>query len=177
MTSQPPPQPQPPPNKNEHAANQLLVAAAEKEAALRRMTTRAALSAITHSTPTPTPTTTDGKQQQQYKQQRRDPIYIYSSLVAGIGSGAVSAVVCAPLDLVRTRLQVWGDVVVVAGSSSGSTTSGTSSSSNSSRQAVMGMFRDIVQRDGIKGCFRGLTATLLTVPFFWGVYCEYRYTA
>ena len=112
-----------------------------EEAKLRRMTTLAAGSALAHASSNIS---------------TRDPIYLYSSLVAGMGSGAVSAFVCAPLDLVRTRLQVWGDVV------------------NSSRQqAVITMFRDILQTDGIAGCFRGLTATLLTVPAFWGVYCEY----
>jgi hypothetical protein len=110
------------------------------EAKLRRMTTLAAGSAITHASS---------------HISSRNPVYLYSSLVAGMGSGAVSAVVCAPLDLVRTRLQVWGDVV-----------------HSNRQQAVITMFRDILRTDGIAGCFRGLTATLLTVPAFWGVYCE-----
>lgn len=159
------------PNKDDTATTQ--ADAAAREAALRRMTTRAAGSAITHSTTAAAASSISGPPQllqQHDQQQRRDPIYLYSSLVAGMGSGAVSAVVCAPLDLVRTRLQVWGDIVVVGG---GSKSGGGGISSSSSRLAVMSMFRDIVQRDGIKGCFRGLTATLLTVPFFWGVYCEY----
>ena len=40
----------------------------------------------------------------------RDPVYLWSSLFAGVGSGALSSVICAPLDLVRTRLQVWTDL-------------------------------------------------------------------
>ena len=31
-----------------------------------------------------------------------------SSLIAGVGSGSLASVVCAPLDLVRTRMQVAG---------------------------------------------------------------------
>lgn len=44
------------------------------------------------------------------QQTRSDPIYFYSSLVAGVGSGALASILCAPLDLVRVRMQVWGQV-------------------------------------------------------------------
>jgi Mitochondrial carrier protein len=94
---------------------------------------------------------------------RQDPVFLYSSLVAGILSGTASAVVCAPLDLVRTRLQVWGDVIGTLKKGEGP----------SSRWFLVYMFRDIVRNEGVAGCFRGLTATLLTVPAFWGVYCEF----
>jgi hypothetical protein len=52
---------------------------------------------------------------------------------------------------VRTRMQVWG--VVVGGKS----------------QSVVHVIKDIVRTDGFKGLFRGLSATLVTVPLFWGV--------
>jgi Mitochondrial carrier protein len=94
---------------------------------------------------------------------KRDPVFLYSSLVAGLVSGTASSIVCAPLDLVRTRLQVWGDVIGTAKKGEGP----------SSRWFVFHMFRDIFRNEGIAGCFRGLTATLLTVPTFWGVYCEF----
>ena len=81
----------------------------------------------------------------------RDPIYIYSSLVAGVGSGALSSVMCAPLDLVRTRLQVWSDL-------------------NMPAATVRQAFTDIFQKEGWRGYFRGLGASLVTVPAFWGVY-------
>ena len=87
----------------------------------------------------------------------RDPIYLWSSLAAGVGSGALASVLCAPLDLVRTRMQVWGAMH-------------TTSAGGVQKLGVVGMLRDIVQREGWKGCFRGLTATLVTVPAFWGVY-------
>jgi Mitochondrial carrier protein len=96
----------------------------------------------------------------------RDPNYLYSSLMAGLASGTVSSIVCAPLDLVRTRMQVWG-VVADQGS-----TSINGANTKKSRHLVVQIFRDILQKEGIAGCFRGLTATLLTVPVFWGVYCE-----
>jgi hypothetical protein len=108
------------------------------------------------------------KQQQQQPQQlsHRDPIYMWSSLAAGVGSGALASMLCAPLDLVRTRMQVWGQVVRNSkGAAAGAAASVKSLS-------LPGMLRDIVQRDGWRGCFRGLGATLVTVPTFWGVYCK-----
>jgi hypothetical protein len=82
-----------------------------------------------------------------------DPIYLYSSLIGGVCSGTFSSVLCAPLDLIRTRMQVWGTVT-------------------GNRPSIPQMIREIVQKEGWKGCFRGLGATLVTVPAFWGVYCE-----
>lgn len=81
----------------------------------------------------------------------RDPIYLWSSLVAGVGSGALSSVFCAPLDLIRTRLQVWGDLKLPTSS-------------------VKEAFLNILATEGWRGCFRGLGASLATVPAFWGVY-------
>ena len=82
----------------------------------------------------------------------RDMNRLYSSLAAGVGSGAIASIICAPIDLIRTRLQVWTEV------------------KHSPTVAIPQMLRDIIKRDGITGCFRGLGATLVTVPAFWGVY-------
>lgn len=81
----------------------------------------------------------------------RDPVYLWSSLIAGVGSGALSSVICAPLDLIRTRLQVRGDLNMP---------------SSTLRQA----FTEIMEKEGWRGYFRGLGASLMTVPAFWGVY-------
>ena len=100
-----------------------------------------------------------------HQQQHRDPGYMWSSLVAGIGSGALSSVRCAPLDMVRTRLQVLGDLKGVP--------------SRTLRQT----FVDIFKKEGWTGYFRGLGASLLTVPAFWGCYfplydeCKRRWSA
>jgi solute carrier family 25 folate transporter 32 len=80
----------------------------------------------------------------------RDARHFASTFVAGVGSGVLASILCAPLDLIRTRMQVWGGVM-------GQTTP---------RQA----FQEILEREGWKGMFRGLGATLVTVPLFWGVY-------
>jgi hypothetical protein len=88
-----------------------------------------------------------------------DPAYFYASLVAGAGSGAISSILCAPLDLIRVRMQVWG---VVMDSSKGRGTT----------KVIPTMIKDTWRREGFRGFFRGLGATLLTVPVFWAVYCK-----
>lgn len=82
-----------------------------------------------------------------------------SSLIAGIGSGTLSSIVCAPLDLVRTRMQVAGDL-----------NQSSKMSADLSKLSIRSTLRDIVATDGIQGCFRGLGPTLATVPAFWGIY-------
>jgi solute carrier family 25 folate transporter 32 len=78
--------------------------------------------------------------------------YIGSALMAGIGSGALASIVCAPLDLLRTRLQVWGDLHATG------------------RITPLRLWKEIYAIEGVAGYFRGLGATLATVPLFWGLY-------
>ena len=77
-----------------------------------------------------------------------------SSLIAGVGSGSLASVVCAPLDLVRTRMQVAGGLEGKAAHNA----------------KIIKSIQEIYVSDGIRGCFRGLGATLATVPAFWGLY-------
>lgn len=76
-----------------------------------------------------------------------------SSLIAGVGSGSIASVVCAPLDLVRTRMQVAGGL-----------------GKSAQKARMIESIYEIYLADGIRGCFRGLGATLATVPAFWGIY-------
>ncbi|KAG7354514.1 mitochondrial carrier protein [Nitzschia inconspicua] len=80
---------------------------------------------------------------------KRDRSHYMSTLAAGVGSGALASIVCAPLDLWRIRMQVWGDISSAKASTA---------------------FQEILEKEGWKGMFRGLGATLVTVPLFWGVY-------
>jgi solute carrier family 25 folate transporter 32 len=50
----------------------------------------------------------------------------------------------------RTRMQVWGDIA--------------------RDQTTKAVIQQILEREGWRGMFRGLGATLVTVPLFWGVY-------
>mmetsp|Transcript_32485 Transcript_32485/g.65815 ORF Transcript_32485/g.65815 Transcript_32485/m.65815 type:complete len:481 (+) Transcript_32485:5974-7416(+) len=90
--------------------------------------------------------------------------HMISSLAAGVGSGVLASCVCAPLDLIRTRMQVMGDV-----RSHGAPIANGRASQLPSL-SVYKALADIVRQDGIRGCFRGLGATLATVPAFWGLY-------
>ena len=90
----------------------------------------------------------------------RDSSYYISTLCAGVGSGMCSSIICAPLDLVRTRLQVWGNIAVRSPQKTMTTLPST----------PMQVVQDILNKEGPKGLFRGLGATMVTVPLFWGVY-------
>lgn len=81
----------------------------------------------------------------------RDSAYLVSALIAGVGSGALASIACAPLDLMRTRMQVWG-------------------ASATSKPSALHLLRHIYQSEGLVGYVRGLGATLATVPLFWGLY-------
>lgn len=76
-------------------------------------------------------------------------------LAAGVGSGALSSIVCAPLDVLRTRLQVQ------------------EGGKGSPLQRASFLLREMGRHEGYRGFFRGLGATLVTVPAFWGVYCTF----
>ncbi|KAL7450282.1 hypothetical protein ACHAWC_002229, partial [Mediolabrus comicus] len=77
-----------------------------------------------------------------------------SSIIAGVGSGSLASIVCAPLDLLRTRMQVVGGL----------------EKNGSTNPKIIKSIHEIYVSDGIRGCFRGLGATLATVPAFWGLY-------
>lgn len=90
----------------------------------------------------------------------------FSSLLAGVGSGSLASVVCAPLDLVRTRMQAVGGIdkrTSVAAVTN-------NSSHNSHNPRIVQSLHQIYVNDGVRGCFRGLGVTLATVPAFWGLY-------
>ena len=71
------------------------------------------------------------------QEETRDSYHFTSTFVAGVGSGALSSIICAPLDLIRTRMQVWGDISLK--------TPATPSS----------VFHEILQKEGYQGLFRG----------------------
>jgi solute carrier family 25 folate transporter 32 len=92
--------------------------------------------------------------------QLQDRQAFLSSLIAGVGSGSLASVVCAPLDLVRTRMQVIG----------GLNNNNNKASSLANHPRIVQSLHEIYKSDGIRGCFRGLGVTLATVPAFWGLY-------
>jgi Mitochondrial carrier protein len=93
------------------------------------------------------------------------PLDFNRSLVAGVISGAAASILCAPLDLIKTRLQVYSLVVVQE------SVTGTAASRPLTSTTLWRLWRDMAA-EGWRGYFRGLPATLVTVPAFWGVYCK-----
>ena len=130
-------------------------------------------------------------QNQRAQQHNRDYVHYLSTLVAGVGSGGLSSFTCAPLDLLRTRMQVWGEIqqqqqqqqkqqqqqqrrqkmihnTINSDNTKMITTSTTATTTN--KITPIEAFRTIIHKEGPLGIFRGLGATLVTVPLFWGVY-------
>ena len=87
-----------------------------------------------------------------------------ASLLAGFGSGTLSSIACAPLDLLRTRMQVIGDL------NKKNKALDPNYSPKMQNTSLLRGLRDIVQSEGLTGCFRGLGPTLMTVPTFWSLY-------
>jgi hypothetical protein len=85
------------------------------------------------------------RQEQQQQVQRRDHVHYLSTLFAGVGSGALSSFICAPLDLIRTRMQVWGEIQDKQG--------------NKKKITPGEAFRAIIKKEGPKGIFRGLVSS------------------
>eukprot|EP00048_Salpingoeca_helianthica_P018050 m.240444 g.240444 ORF g.240444 m.240444 type:complete len:336 (+) comp23382_c0_seq1:2-1009(+) len=72
--------------------------------------------------------------------------------IAGAGAGVVTTVVCCPLDVAKTRVQVQASL---------------------GYRKYSGLFdtmRTIWLEEGMRGFYRGLEPSLLTVPVFWAVY-------
>lgn len=75
------------------------------------------------------------------------------SVFAGAGAGVITAVVCAPLDVIKIRLQIQGSL-------------GLHEYGGNARS----MLKKIYTEEGVAGLFKGVGPALLTVPIFWAVY-------
>ena len=77
-----------------------------------------------------------------------------SSLVAGLGSGVITCVLCAPLDCIKVRIQVQGQLV----------------NKKQYYNGIIGSAKKIIKEEGIRGLYKGLTPSLMTVPLFSAIY-------
>lgn len=66
------------------------------------------------------------------------------NFIAGIGAGSVSAFVFAPLDVIKTRIQV--------------------------KSNVPHTIQQIYKLEGIKGFYKGYSASAIIIPVFWSIY-------
>lgn len=76
-----------------------------------------------------------------------------TQLISGGGAGGLSAFLCAPLDVVKVRMQIQGSMGI------------TKYSGN-----ILRTLRNIHIEEGIPGLFKGVGPAMLTVPVFWSVY-------
>lgn len=74
------------------------------------------------------------------------------ALISGAGAGIACSILCAPLDVAKVRMQVQGSLHMHKYSTASQT------------------LKLIFKEEGIRGCFRGLGPTLVTVPLFWSIY-------
>ncbi|KAI8527694.1 hypothetical protein RHMOL_Rhmol12G0094900 [Rhododendron molle] len=75
---------------------------------------------------------------------------------AGAAAGAIAATTVCPLDVIKTRLQVHGLPDVPHSGQRGS--------------VIITSLRNIIQTEGVKGMYRGLTPTLVALLPNWAVY-------
>ena len=78
------------------------------------------------------------------------------SFLSGAGAGAVSSILCCPLDVAKVRIQIQGTLGIQR------------------YTTTLGTLKLIMKEEGMRGCFRGLGPALCNVPLFWSIYwCTY----
>lgn len=75
------------------------------------------------------------------------------SMISGMGAGVLCTILCAPLDVVKVRMQIQGALKI-----------------HKYEGNIVGMLGGIYREEGIRGIFRGVGPALCTIPLFWGVY-------
>ena len=73
--------------------------------------------------------------------------------ISGMGAGVLSTVLCSPLDVAKTRVQVQ-----------------TAGGGDVRYRGVLGALSTILREEGIAGWFRGIAPAVSSVAVFWAVY-------
>ena len=112
--------------------------------------------------------------------------------IAGAGAGLATTIVCSPLDVAKTRLQVQGAILVQESAKRpppGGAPPSPAARRRSPPNAAFGVnarhsctlrapkyvgllptLGTIWAEEGVRGWFRGLAPALVTMPLFWGLY-------
>ncbi|CEL92456.1 unnamed protein product [Vitrella brassicaformis CCMP3155] len=85
--------------------------------------------------------------------------------VAGIAAGLATAVTCSPLDVLKARLQIVGRRHHQEGSHFAA-----SLRRWKTARDLFSCFMETAQHEGLRGFYRGFSATVVCVPFFWSIY-------
>lgn len=91
------------------------------------------------------------RQQQQEKKQSVSERALITALSAGL-AGGVAATITTPIDVVKTRIML---AAAEDGEQSKSVSPGTSSSSSSRGRGAFAVGKEIYQREGMRGLFKG----------------------
>ncbi|CAN6451532.1 unnamed protein product [Victoria cruziana] len=86
----------------------------------------------------------------------RTTVDLLCHAVSGAAAGAIAATFVCPLDVVKTRLQVYGLAEHGRGHNQGS--------------LILTSLQHIIKNEGIKGMYRGLSPTILALLPTWAVY-------
>lgn len=78
---------------------------------------------------------------------------LWANWLAGAGAGAISSILCCPLDVAKVRMQVQGSLGI-----------------QKYQGGVLSTVMKIYREEGIRGTFKGLGPALITAPLFWGSY-------
>eukprot|EP00981_Chlorochromonas_danica_P009779 scaffold2817_cov177-Ochromonas_danica.AAC.7 len=78
---------------------------------------------------------------------------LWTNWLAGAGAGAISSILCCPLDVAKVRMQVQGSLGL-----------------HKYQGGVLSTVMKIYREEGIRGPFKGLGPALITAPLFWGSY-------
>ncbi|KAI6205316.1 Mitochondrial folate transporter/carrier [Aphelenchoides besseyi] len=80
----------------------------------------------------------------------------YEHLIGGLSGGTVATFVCHPLDLMRIRYSA-----------------NEGSAKRPQYRSYLHAFRSIVQAEGFRGLYQGLTPNIIAAPIAWGLYFHF----
>jgi len=79
--------------------------------------------------------------------------FTINSMIAGAGAGLLCTFLCAPMDNLKVRMQVQGQLGL-----------------NKYKGGLFLNTQQIIREEGVRGLYKGVGPAMMTVPIFWGFY-------